>query len=105
MLPSMIGMAADHLGAFVNTVCASFLETGSMTAIYNSSRLMQLPLALFGVATASVALPELSAQAGRGDMAAYRRTMAVSLRLMAFLLWPSTGRIGRDQPPADPGSI
>jgi putative peptidoglycan lipid II flippase len=60
-----------------------------MTAIYNSSRLMQLPLALFGVATASVALPELSAHAGRADHAAYRETLGDGLRLVAFLLWPS----------------
>jgi putative peptidoglycan lipid II flippase len=90
MLPSFIALAADHVGLFVNTVCASFLEAGSITAVYNSSRLMQLPLGLFGAATAAVALPELSAHAGRKDEAAYNESLRRSLRLVSFLLWPST---------------
>ncbi len=89
MGPSMIGAATDQLDAFVDTICASFLESGSMTAIYNASRLMQLPLALFGVATAAVALPQLSEHAGRGEMKEYGATLNLALRLLAFILLPA----------------
>ena len=89
MGPSMVGMATDQLDAFVDTICASFLAAGSLTAIYNATRLMQLPLALFGVATAAVALPHLSEHAGRGEMERFGETLHSALRLLAFLLLPA----------------
>lgn len=90
MGPAILSSAGDQLSVFVDTVCASFLEPGSMTAIYNSTRLMQLPLALFGAATASVALPHLSEKAGLNKMDEYRSTFGLSLRIVGFILVPAT---------------
>ncbi|MBI4051162.1 MAG: murein biosynthesis integral membrane protein MurJ [Elusimicrobia bacterium] len=90
MGPSVLGLMTDQLDVFVEMIFASFLEEGSFTAIYNANRLMQLPLGLFGVATASVALPHLSEKLGKNDMAQYRETLGLSLRLLGFILLPSS---------------
>jgi len=89
MGPALVGVAMDQVDALVDTVFASFLRSGSITAIYNSNRLMQLPLALFGVSTATVALTHLSEHAGRGEILAFRRTLEDALRLTAFILLPA----------------
>lgn len=59
MLPVMIGFSVDQINAFVDMICASFLAHGSMTVLYYSNRLMQFPLAIFGIAVSTVALPSV----------------------------------------------
>lgn len=88
--PSLISVAAEQVDAFVDTLFASFLAAGSITALYNANRLLQLPLALFGISTATVALTHLSEHAGSGDFGEYRRTLADSLGLTSFVLMPAT---------------
>ena len=90
MGPSMVGIAIDQVDTLVDTIFASFLPDGSITAIYNSTRLMQLPLALFGVSTATVALTHLSEHASRQRLDRFRRTLADSLGLTAYVLFPAT---------------
>lgn len=90
MLPVTIGLSVDQLNAFVDTIFASFLQPGSVTALYYSNRVMQLPLALFGIAMASVALPSMSASAAREDIAEVKDTLNFSLRLVLFTIVPAT---------------
>ena len=90
MAPTVIGLSADQINSYVDTLCGSFLATGSVTALYNSNRVMQLPLALFGVAVASVALPALSGSMAKKDLREYKNTLAFSLRTSNFLVIPAT---------------
>ncbi len=88
--PSLISVAAEQVDAFVDTLFASFLAAGSITALYNANRLLQLPLALFGISTATVALTHLSDHVASGDVSEYRRTLSDSLALTAFVLLPAS---------------
>lgn len=89
MGPSLISMAADQMDTFVNILCASFLKEGSVTAIYNSSRVMQLPLALFGVAAAAVSLPQLAEKAQLRRLDEFWRILERAISLLGFLLFPA----------------
>jgi len=86
----MIGFSVDQVNAFTDTICASFLIPGSITALYYSNRLVQLPLALFGIALATVALPVMSASVSKNDIAGMKQTLNYSLRMACFTLIPST---------------
>lgn len=89
MVPAMIGLSVDQVNAFVDTICASFLAQGSITALYYSNRLMQMPLAIFGIALASAALPAMSKAAAQKDIATVKETLNFSLRFIIFILIPS----------------
>lgn len=89
MIPSMIGLSVDQINAFVNTICASFLEQGSVTALYYSNRVMQLPLAIFGLALSSAALPAMSKAVAVNDMDAVKNSLNYSIRLIIFILVPA----------------
>lgn len=89
MLPSTIGMSVDQINAFADTICASFLTVGSITALYYSNRLMQLPLAVFAIAVASVALPAMSQATAKNDLNLLKNTLSYSIRLLLFALLPS----------------
>ncbi|MCB4756678.1 MAG: murein biosynthesis integral membrane protein MurJ [Elusimicrobia bacterium] len=89
MIPTIVGLGADQINSFVNQLCASFLENGSITALYNSNRVMQLPLALFGIAVASVALPALSKAASQNNQKEFKDLLNLSLRIANYVLIPS----------------
>jgi putative peptidoglycan lipid II flippase len=89
MVPAMIGLCADQVNSFVDQLCASFLRDGSITALYNSNRVMQLPLALFGVAVSSVALPAMSRFLSQNDEHSFKETLNFSVRIANFVLIPS----------------
>jgi putative peptidoglycan lipid II flippase len=81
MGPTVLGLSADQVNSFVDQVCASFLRDGSITALYNSNRVMQLPLALFGIAVASVSLPALSKLISENKQKEFKETLNFSLRV------------------------
>lgn len=89
MLPAVIGLSVDQIDAFVNTICATYLAEGSVTALYNSNRLMQFPLALFGIAVATVSLTALSEYSAEKNYSKMGSTILESLRLVAFIVTPA----------------
>ena len=62
-MPAAAALAQDQLSMLINTVYASFLAPGSVTAVYNAARIVQFPVSLFAASAAAVSLPELSRMA------------------------------------------
>jgi putative peptidoglycan lipid II flippase len=89
MIPSVIGLSVDQINAFVDSICASFLASGSTVALYYSNRLMQLPLAVFGLAFATVSLPAMSKAFAQKDMVALKNSLGYSIRFTIFTLLPA----------------
>ncbi|MBU0951751.1 MAG: murein biosynthesis integral membrane protein MurJ [Elusimicrobia bacterium] len=90
IIPTIVSFSADQINTFVDTICASFLKEGSITALYYSNRLMQLPLALFGIAMTTVSLPIMSQSYAKNDMQQMKQTLNFSLCLLLFTLLPAT---------------
>jgi putative peptidoglycan lipid II flippase len=90
MVPAVLAFSVDQINAFVDMLCATFLRHGSVTVLYYSNRLMQLPLALFGLAITTVALPAMSADAAKNEMGSMKDTLNFSLRMVCFTLIPAT---------------
>ncbi len=61
MVPALFGVSVSQINLLLDTVLASFLPTGSVSWLYYSDRLVELPLGVFGIAIATVVLPNLSA--------------------------------------------
>ena len=56
------GAASVVIAPFIDTLIASYLPTGSRTALYYADRINQLPLGVLGIALGTVLLPEMSAR-------------------------------------------
>ncbi|MDR3281709.1 MAG: murein biosynthesis integral membrane protein MurJ [Endomicrobium sp.] len=89
MVPSIIGLSVDQINVVVDSRYASFLGSGSVTALYYANRLMQMPLAIFGLAFASVSLPAMSKAYAKKDMVALKSFFNYSIRFTVFTLFPS----------------
>ena len=86
-LPALLCSTADQITMFTDMVFASFLQSGSITAVYNATRLMQFPLVLVGVSSATSALAAMS-RAG-GGTANVRSVLSSSIGSALFLLVPA----------------
>ena len=89
MGPAVIAASAVQVNVLVNSTFASYLEKGAVAWLSIAFRLMQLPLGIFGVAVATVALPMVSKSAAVGNIAGFRSALAHGLRLVFLLTIPS----------------
>ena len=89
LAPVIIGGAAYQLNILVSTLLASFLKEGSVSYLYFADRLVQFPLGIFAVATATAVLPGLSRQAAVNDVKALKSTFAYAIKLILFITSPA----------------
>ena len=87
--PVVAGRGVVQLSAYVDTVLASFLATGSFAALAFAQTLYVLPISLFGMSVAAAELPELSS-VGSEDRAVVQRRLMDGLARIAFYVVPST---------------
>lgn len=90
MIPAIVGVSVVQINLLFDTIIASFLETGSVSWLYYSDRLVEFPLGVFGIALATVVLPTLSKQVAREDSDGFSATMDWALRWVFLLGVPAT---------------
>jgi len=88
--PVILGGAVYQINILVGTLLASLLDQGSVTYLYFADRLVQFPLGVFAIATATAVLPSLSRQAAAGDIEPLKDTFAQVLKLVFFITIPAT---------------
>ncbi|HZD92561.1 MAG TPA: murein biosynthesis integral membrane protein MurJ, partial [Pseudolabrys sp.] len=65
--PATVGSAGVQLALFADTIIASFLPAGALSALYYADRLNQLPIGVIGIAAGTVILPEMAQRIADGD--------------------------------------
>lgn len=89
MLPALFGVSVSQINLLLDTVIASFLLTGAVSWLYYSDRLIEFPLGLFGIAIATVILPNLSRHHAADNALRFRQTLDWSLRFVATFGLPA----------------
>ena len=89
MVPAMLGTAAVQINLLIDTIVASLLITGSISWLYFSDRLIELPLAVFGIAISIVILPVLSEHFQKENSHQYSDTLTKSIKLAFMIAMPS----------------
>src|SRR5712671_6454322 len=60
--PATVGSMGTQVALFADTIIATFLPVGALSALYYADRLNQLPIGVIGIAIGTVLLPEMSRQ-------------------------------------------
>lgn len=89
MIPGIFGSSVMQINLLLDTVIASFLVSGSVTWLYLSDRMVELPLGIFGIALATVILPNLSQKHAAGDPEAFSHMLDWALRLVLVIALPA----------------
>ena len=90
MVPALFGVSVSQINLLLDTVLASLLPTGSVSWLYYSDRLTELPLGVFAIAIATVILPTLSGQRARADDPAFASTLSWAIRSVLLIAIPAT---------------
>ncbi|MFC3152172.1 murein biosynthesis integral membrane protein MurJ [Litoribrevibacter euphylliae] len=89
MIPALFGVSVSQINLLLDTVLASFLQTGSVAWLYYSDRLTELPLGVFGIAIATVILPSLSRKHTNDDGKAFAQTLDWAVRMVLLIGAPA----------------
>ena len=96
LLPRMLGAGVYQINIIVDRILASLqfiVGKGAVAALYYGNRLFQLPLALFGIAIATAALPMMSSLAVEKNIVKLKEAVSFSIRNMLFLSVPASVRL------------
>ena len=89
MLPAMFGASVTQINLLIDTILASLLVAGSVSWLYYSDRLVELPLGVLGVAIATVILPAMSRAFASQDEQQYNQTLNGALQLTILIGLPA----------------
>lgn len=89
LVPVVIGQAAGEVNRLVDSFFAYGLGEGVVRSLFVATRLVQLPLSIFGTATSVTALPSLARAFARGARDEMREMLLSGLRQSFFLTIPS----------------
>jgi len=89
MIPALFGVSVSQINLLLDTFIASFLQTGSISWLYYSDRLLEFPLGLFGIAIATVILPSLSSSHISKENTDFSKTLDWGIRMVCFLGFPA----------------
>ena len=92
--PATIGSMGTQVALFADTIIATFLAAGALSALYYADRLNQLPIGVIGIAIGTVLLPEMSrrltaedhAGAAKSQRRAFDFTLLFSIPFVAAFL-------------------
>jgi len=81
--PATVGSMGTQVAMFADTIIATFLPAGALSALYYADRLNQLPIGVIGIAIGTVLLPDMSRRLTSSDQAG---ALAVQRRAFEFTL-------------------
>ena len=86
--PATLGSAGTQIALFADTIIASFLPAGAVSALYYADRLNQLPIGVIGIAVGTVLLPEMAHRIVAGDEAGSRQAQNRAIEFALLLAIP-----------------
>ena len=86
--PATLGSAGTQIALFADTIIASFLAAGALSALYYADRLNQLPIGVIGIAVGTVLLPEMASRIAAGDEAGARASQNRAIEFTLLLSVP-----------------
>ncbi len=89
MAPALLGVSVSQISLLINTVFASFLESGSVSWLYYADRLMEFPAALLGAALGTILLPSLAKLHAESRPEDFSSLLDWGLRLTLLLTLPA----------------
>jgi putative peptidoglycan lipid II flippase len=90
MIPALFGSSVAQINLLFDTFIASFLVSGSVAWLYYSDRLLEFPLGVFGIALATVVLPNLSEAHYKEGANHFNQTLQWAIKLALLIAIPAT---------------
>ena len=93
MAPAIFGVSVSQINLLLDTILATFLPTGSVSWLYYSDRITELPLGIFAIAIAVVILPNLSRMHASSSTKSFSQTLDWAIRMVFLIALPATSAL------------
>ncbi len=93
LVPAVFAASVSQINALIDTMLASTLMTGSISWLYYSDRLLELPIGLVAVALGTVLLPNLSRLDSEENLDGFRETLDWGIRVGVFFSLPAAAAL------------
>jgi len=90
MAPAIFGVSVSQINLMLDSIIASWLPEGSVSWLFYSDRLVELPLGIFAVAIATVIMPSLSRLHASASAERFSHTLDWAIRLIVLIALPAT---------------
>lgn len=90
MIPALFGVSVSQINLLLDAFIASLLVSGSVSWLYFSDRLMELPLGIFGIAIATVVLPSLSRKHADKSTLEFSAMLDWAFRMVLLIAVPAS---------------
>lgn len=90
MAPAIFGVSVSQINLMLDSIIASWLPDGSVSWLFYSDRLVELPLGIFAVAIATVIMPNLSRLHASESTEKFSHTLDWAIRLIVLIALPAT---------------
>lgn len=90
MAPALFGVSVSQINLLLDTIIATQLGDASVSWLFYSDRLVELPLGVFGVAIATVIMPSLSRQSAAQSAEKFSQTLDWAIRFVVLIALPAT---------------
>lgn len=88
--PAVLAVAAVQINILVGTILATLLPVGAVSYLYYADRIVQLPLALFGIAMGTALLPSLSEHFAQENHKQAKKDLSRGLAWLTWITLPAT---------------
>jgi putative peptidoglycan lipid II flippase len=89
-LPVSLGRGVVQISAYVDTIMASLLTSGSLSVLMYAQSIFLLPISVFGMAVSAAELPDLSEEEGSVDYQSFMERLYNAQERILFFILPST---------------
>ena len=90
MVPALFGVSVSQINLLLDAFIASLLVSGSVSWLYFSDRLVELPLGIFGIAIATVVLPSLSRKHAANSITEFSAMLDWAFRMILIIAVPAS---------------
>lgn len=87
--PAILGAGGVQLALFADTIIATFLPSGALSALYYADRIHQLPIGVVGIAVGTVLLPEMARRLAAGDEQGAANSQGKAIEFALLLAIPA----------------
>jgi len=89
-IPSMIGIGIREINVIADSLMASFLVVGSITALEFGNRLIHMPMGIFAISTGTALLPLYSRHMTQRNFPELSQSLRFSAISLAYVMLPIT---------------
>ncbi len=89
MAPAVLGVSVSQISLLINTIFASYLESGSVSWLYYADRMMEFPAGMLGAALGTILLPSLAKTHATQQHEEFSALLDWGLRITLLLTLPA----------------